>query len=59
MTNAAKDLAKQSTEYTQDPRLLEKLLEFEPLSAPVVSLYLDARADQHGRRNLLSLILPC
>ena len=58
MTNAAKHLAKQSTEYTQALRLLEKLLEFEPLSAPV-SLYLDARADQHGRRNLLSLILPC
>lgn len=56
MTNAAKDVAKDSTETTQPERLLEKLLEFEPVSAPVISLYLDARADQHGQRNLLPFV---
>ena len=56
MTNAAKDIANETTEYTQPERLLEKLLEFEPASAPVISLYLDARVDQNGKRNLLPFV---
>lgn len=56
MTNAAKDDAKESKETTQPDRLLEKLLNFEPVSAPVISLYLDARSDQHGQRNLLPFV---
>jgi peptide chain release factor subunit 1 len=30
---------------------LDRLSAFEPTDAPVLSLYLDMRADQHGRRN--------
>lgn len=56
MANAAKDLEKQVTETTQPRRLLKRLLEFEPVSAPVISLYLDARTDEHGKRNLLPFV---
>lgn len=56
MANAAKDLEKQVTEITQPQRLLEKLLEFEPVSAPVISLYLDARTGDHGKRNLMPFV---
>jgi peptide chain release factor subunit 1 len=55
MTNAAKDLEKESTE-SQPERLLNKLLEFEAVSAPVISLYLDARVDQQGKRNLMPFV---
>jgi peptide chain release factor subunit 1 len=56
MTNAAQDNANETTEYTQPERLLEKLLQFEPASAPVLSLYLDARVDQNGKRNLMPFV---
>ena len=56
MTNDAKDIANETTEYTQPERLLEKLLQFESVSAPVISLYLDARVDQNGKRNLLPFV---
>src|SRR5215813_9763600 len=36
--------------------LLARLLDFEPVQAPVISLYLDARADQHGRENFLPFV---
>jgi hypothetical protein len=38
MTNAAKDIAKQTTEITNPQRLLDRLLEFEPAATPVISL---------------------
>lgn len=56
MANAAKELEKQVTETTQPQRLLEKLLEFEPVSTPVISLYLDTRVDEHGKRNLMPFV---
>jgi peptide chain release factor subunit 1 len=56
MTDAAKDIANETTEYTQPEQLLEKLLEFESASAPVISLYLDARVDQNGKRNFLPFV---
>jgi peptide chain release factor subunit 1 len=56
MTDAAKDIANETTEYTQPEQLLEKLLEFESVSAPVISLYLDARVDQNGKRNFLPFV---
>ena len=37
-------------------KLLERLLNFEPTAAPVISLYLDARADQHGQTNFLPFV---
>ena len=56
MTNPAKDIAKETTETTQPQRLLDKLLEFEPASSPVISLYLDARVDEHGKRTFLPFV---
>jgi peptide chain release factor subunit 1 len=37
-------------------KLLERLLNFEPTAAPVISVYLDARADQHGQQNFLPFV---
>jgi peptide chain release factor subunit 1 len=37
----------------QPERLMQRLLRFENAAAPVISLYLDGRADQHGRQNFL------
>lgn len=37
-------------------KLLERLLNFEPTAAPVISLYLDARADQHGQDSFLPFV---
>ena len=36
--------------------LLERLLEFQPQSAPVVSLYLDARVNENGKRNFAPFV---
>lgn len=44
------------TETTLPEKLLERLLNFEPVEAPVISLYLDARADQHGQQNFLPFV---
>lgn len=56
MTNAAKDIAKQTKETTQPERLLNKLLAFEPATTPAISLYLDARVDENGKRNFLPFV---
>lgn len=37
-------------------KLLERLLNFEPTAAPVISLYLDTRTDQHGQHNFLPFV---
>ena len=37
-------------------KLLNRLLDFEPTAAPVISLYVDARVDQHGQRNFLAFL---
>lgn len=55
MTNAAKDIPTQPTD-PQPERLLEKLLEFEPASAPVLSLYLDARVNEQGKRQFMPFV---
>lgn len=36
--------------------VLERLLDFEPVSSPVISIYLDARANEHGRHNFLPFL---
>jgi peptide subunit release factor 1 (eRF1) len=56
MADAAKEIAKQAKETTNPETLLKKLLEFEPASAPVLSLYLDARVDEHGKRNFMPYV---
>jgi peptide chain release factor subunit 1 len=57
------DVANETTETTPQTRettlpepLLERLLKFEPTPAPVISLYLDARVDQHGQRTFLPFV---
>lgn len=37
-------------------KLLDKLLDFEPVPAPVISLYLDMRVDQQGQHNVLPFV---
>lgn len=54
-TEAILDKADQDT--LADPEnLLQSLLQFEPVGQPVISLYLDARADQNGQRNFLPFV---
>lgn len=55
--DVAKDVAKEEIKTTSNAeRLLEKLLAYEPESGPFVSLYLDARVDQNGKRNLMPIV---
>jgi len=56
MENRNADVANQSAETTLPEKLLDKLLNFDPVEAPVISLYLDARADQHGQQNFLPFV---
>ena len=37
-------------------RLLEKLMAAEPVDGPFVSLYLDARVDENGKRNFMPVV---
>jgi peptide chain release factor subunit 1 len=36
--------------------MLERLVEFQPQVAPVISLYLDARVNEHGKRNFAPFV---
>src|SRR5689334_22689223 len=56
MADAAKEIAKQMKETTNPERLLNKLLEFEPAAAPVLSLYIDARVDEQGKRTFMTYV---
>ncbi len=50
MASAVSD--RPTTEALEQPEaLMKRLLEFENAPAPVISLYLNAQADQHGRQN--------
>lgn len=46
----------EANKTTLPDKLLERLLDFEPTPAPVISLYLDASADQHGQRNFYPFV---
>ncbi len=56
MENQTSDVAKQVTKTSVPEKLLGRLLDFEPVPAPVISLYLDARSDQHGQHNFLPFV---
>ena len=43
-------------EATSPQSLMETLLNFDPVPAPVISLYLDARVNEHGKRNFLPFV---
>ena len=53
MANDTTDVAKQTT---SPDKLLDRLLNYDPVPAPVISLYLDARVDQHGQRTFLPFV---
>lgn len=55
--DVAKEVAKEEIKTTSNAeRLLEKLVAYEPESGPFVSLYLDARVDENGKRNLMPIV---
>lgn len=57
MANETKAAGKEEIKTTSNAeRLLEKLLAYEPDSGPFVSLYLDARVDENGKRNLMPIV---
>ena len=56
MENETSVVANQPTQTTLPEKMLEKLLAVEAVPAPVVSLYLDARVDQHGQRTFLPFV---
>jgi stalled ribosome rescue protein Dom34 len=56
MANETTDVVKEVKKTIIPGKLLNHLLNFEPVPAPVISLYLDARADQHGQQNFLPFV---
>ena len=46
----------QAPQRSVPEQVMERLLEFEPISTPVISMYLDARANEHGRENFLPFV---
>src|SRR5215212_5122086 len=56
MANETTDVLKEVKKTIIPGKLLDHLLNFEPVPAPVISLYLDARADQHGQQNFLPFV---
>src|ERR1043166_9300101 len=55
-TMAANEIAKQANETSNAEKLLNALLESEPVSAPVISLYLDTRVDENGKRSFMPFV---
>jgi len=43
-------------EASTPQKLFDRLLNFDPVPAPVISLYLDARVNEHGKRNFLPFV---
>jgi stalled ribosome rescue protein Dom34 len=56
MENETTDTTNQVKKTRLPDKLLQHLLSFEPTAAPVISLYLDTRADQHGQHNVLPFV---
>ncbi|HEX5832903.1 MAG TPA: Vms1/Ankzf1 family peptidyl-tRNA hydrolase [Pyrinomonadaceae bacterium] len=51
------DVANETIKTTSNAqRLLEKLMAAEPVDGPFVSLYLDARVDENGKRNFMPVV---
>ena len=56
MENQVADVANEARETTLPDQLLDRLLSFEPTPAPVISLYLDARVNEHGQRTFMPFV---
>ena len=50
------DAASETRETTLPDKLMDRLLSFEPTPAPVISLYLDARVNEHGQRTFMPFV---
>lgn len=46
----------EAPERSVPEQVMERLLEFEAVSLPVISMYLDARVNEHGRDNFLPFV---
>src|SRR5437773_8762165 len=53
---APQPVEKNTGETTSPEELMARLIEFGPQIAPVLSLYLDGRADEHGRQNFATFV---
>ena len=56
MENQDTNVASEARETTLPEKLLERLLSFEPTPAPVISLYIDARVNEHGQRTFMPFV---
>jgi peptide subunit release factor 1 (eRF1) len=59
MENRTADVASDAGEARdtiQPDKLMDRLLAFEPMPAPVISLYLDARVNEHGQRTFMPFV---
>ena len=56
MENQVADVANEAKETKLPEQLLDRLLNFEPTPAPVISLYLDARVNEHGQRTFMPFV---
>jgi peptide subunit release factor 1 (eRF1) len=56
MENRTTDNANQAIETSTPEKLLKHLLDFEPIPAPVISLYLDASVNEQGQRTFLPFV---
>jgi len=56
MENRNTDVASKARETKVPDKLMERLLNFEPTPAPVISLYLDARVNENGQRTLMPFV---
>ena len=50
------DVASEARETTLPDQTMARLLSFEPTPAPVISLYLDARVNEHGQRTFMPFV---
>ena len=56
MENRIADDASEARETTLPDPIMERVLRFEPTPAPVISLYLDARVNEHGQRTFMPFV---
>jgi peptide chain release factor subunit 1 len=51
-----KPAAQSTVEIISPEELMARVIEFGPQTSPVLSLYLDGRADEHGRQNFATFV---
>ena len=56
MENQVSDVASEARVTTVPDKLLNRLLSFEPTPGRVISLYIDARVNEHGQRTFMPFV---